>query len=164
MKIKRIQTMALMILVVGFLVMVSSPRLWAATMYNGSMSLSVDDPGEVFVTGQNNIIILRNASYEGWFDETPEPGDLEGYVTLFIDGTSNLFVGVGTVNGSFLFDIEGELSGTFEGRLVGQVTSNILSAEFVGRGRSGDFAGMFIKGTLNGPMSELNFTYTTEIR
>ena len=158
---KKIQTMALMILVVGLLVLVSTSKPCAQTPYTGSIGpLNPDDPGEVFFTGQDNIMHIRDAVYSGFTDDA-----LNGTFTFFINGESNEFVlaGIGTVHGSFLFEGDaGSLSGTFAGRLAGKVTGGNLSAVFVGSKGTGDFAGMHIKGTLEGPILEP--LYVAEIR
>jgi hypothetical protein len=150
MRFKKIQTMALMILVVGLLVLVGASNLCAEGPYTGSIAITPGDPGVIFITGQNDTIHFRDAMYYG----VATGGLIGDFIFVLSGDVKELFSGDGAVHGSFQFDGEIEsLTGTFTGHLAGKVTDGELSARFIGSQGSQDFAGMLIKGTLEGPIS-----------
>ena len=79
-------------------------------------------------------------------------GDLEG--TLSYSGDINLIMEPldGTGGGILCFTVTyGELSGTFEGRMVIKVAGGYITGMFICHG-DGDFEGMKLKGTCEGAM------------
>lgn len=79
-------------------------------------------------------------------------GDLEGSLTYVGDIQLNTVTYDGTGGGILCLTVNyGELSGTFEGRMVIKVAGGFITGMFICHG-DGDFEGMKLKGTCEGAM------------
>ena len=104
-----------------------------------------DDTFERMWFSDDGILHMRGAGHDGevW-------GDLDGDLTYMGDINLNTETFDGTGGGTVCFDVRyGDLSGTFEGRMVINVDGGYITAKFICHG-NGDFEGMHLKGIAGG--------------
>ena len=98
-------------------------------------------------SAHGRILHMRGSPHDGFVW-----GNLDGDLTYVGDIELNMETFDGTGQGIVCFDVNyGELSGTFEGRMVIKVNGGYITAMFVCHG-DGDFEGMHLKGTCEGFM------------
>ena len=101
-----------------------------------------------WLSARGKILHMRGVSHYGEI----LAGDLEGTLTYVCDVNVDSETFDGTGGGTVCFSVVyGDLSGTFEGRMVVKFKSGHITGMFVCHG-DGDFEGMHLKGTCEGFM------------
>ena len=158
MKLRKIRQHAILIgltmLVCSFFLVVGVAATTNGTTLGHKTPISFEftnDPDGTFekewYSAHGRILHMRGSPHDGdvW-------GDLEGTLIYVGDIELNMETFDGTGQGIVCFDVNyGELSGTFEGRMVIKVNGGYITAMFVCHG-DGDFEGMKLKGTAEGGM------------
>ncbi len=110
-------------------------------------------PDKEWYSAHGKIWHMRDLPHAGdvWGDEEG-PLTLEGTLTYMGDVNLNTITYDGTSWGIICFSVRyGDLSGTFEGRMVVKFNGGYITGIFVCHG-NGDFEGMHLKGTCEGFM------------
>lgn len=133
----------------------TTPTLAHKTQISFGFTNFYDDTYDRLWVSDDGILHIRGGGHFGdvW-------GDLIG--TLTYDGDINLNMETydGTGVGLVCFSVNyGDLSGTFEGKMVLKVNSGYITGMFVCHG-DGDFEGMKLKGTCEGDL--VSKTYSAD--